>query len=497
MIEMEEPEGPSRGPKMAYDPTATMGVPAPTAVAQVQGKPELAFDTANKIQTVMRQTLDYELNPQTTIMDGCNIEFLYPGTNCWPDLNNSLMVLELQITKPDGSAIVAFNAGTGAANAVTDDSCLATPINYLPATLWKSVSCEVGGVRVTKPHNYNPYVAYVDTLLSYNSEYKKTRLGLSGWTDPDPAPKYGAADASMNTAAFARGRAFATGQVVQWACPLHINICEQPLAFPPKVPIKFVFTPNSSSFCLMSSGVLKAVDASSPNPAMGNRNKDEEPAQAVKLKIVSAKIYLRLFEVDELFSTLKMAQMATQPFTIPLRTVDVKCTTMSTGSSSAEITLCNGKWPRRVIVGAVRSAAVNGNLYQMNPLYFDNLKMNSIHLRAGSTTFPKVPFTPNFDKNYFCREFHSMLNATFPSGSVATNGITPAMWDNGGCTLFVFDVTPDQDSANDHVSKPTSGVLQLMIKTTSSLDQDYSIIALMEWDEILKIGGPKEVVLIE
>jgi hypothetical protein len=225
MIEMEEPEGPSRGPKMAYDPTATMGVPAPTAVAQVQGKPELAFDTANKIQTVMRQTLDYELNPQTSIMDGCNIEFLYPGTNCWPDLNNSLMVLELQMVKPDGTtAVSAFNNGTGSANAVTDDSCFATPINYLPATLWKSVSCEVGGVRVTKPHNYNPYVAYVDTLLSYNTEYKKTRLGLSGWTDPDPGPKYGtdpktdsATISAMNSSAWSRAKAFQAGQVVQLA----------------------------------------------------------------------------------------------------------------------------------------------------------------------------------------------------------------------------------------------------------------------------------------
>ena len=178
-------------PMVRYDPTATIGVPAPTAVARVTGKPEIEYRGAEKIQTAMKQTIDYEVNPQTSIVQDGNIEFFYPGTDCYVDLNNTYMLLQLKLVKADGTAVGAWTeAFSGTATSPLEDATTAV-INYLPATMWKSVTTEIGGVVVTKPHNYYAYNAYVDAMLAYTKEYKGTRLGLSVVSEPDTFSSYG------------------------------------------------------------------------------------------------------------------------------------------------------------------------------------------------------------------------------------------------------------------------------------------------------------------
>ena len=251
------------GPAVRYDPTATIGAPAPTAVARVTGKPEIEYRGAERIQTSMKQTIDYEVNPQTALVQDGNIEFFYPGTDCYVDLNNTYMLLQLKLTKADGTAVAAWSDAntSGGANA-TDESATTAVINYLPATMWKSISTEVGGVRVTKPHNYYAYNAYLDAMLAYTKEYKGTRLGLSVVSDPDTFQTYGLDAKETPTAPTQsatmqmRSKPFDASGTVQVIAPiLHVNVCEQPLALPPRVPIKFTFVPNPGAFTVMATAV--------------------------------------------------------------------------------------------------------------------------------------------------------------------------------------------------------------------------------------------------
>ena len=106
-----------------YDPTATVGAPAPTAVARVTGKPEIEYRGAEKIQTAMKQTIDYEVNPQTSIVQDGNIEFFYPGTDCYVDLNNTYMLLQLKIVKADGTAVTAWTEAFSTAATSPTEEC--------------------------------------------------------------------------------------------------------------------------------------------------------------------------------------------------------------------------------------------------------------------------------------------------------------------------------------------------------------------------------------
>jgi hypothetical protein len=483
------------GPSVRYDPTATIGAPAPTAVARVTGKPEIEYRGAEKIQTAMKQTLEYEVNPQTSLVDGGNIEFFYPGTDCYVDLNNTYMLLQLKLVKADGSAVAAWDETTKTNNFTPGEEATTAVINYLPATMWKSVSTEVGGVVVTKPHNYYAYNAYVDAMLAYTKEYKGTRLGMSVVSDPDTFVTYGAVVDSIANPTFTatmhnRSKPFDVSNTVQVIAPvLHVNVCEQPLALPPRVPIKFTFVPNPGAFCVKATAVTAADGTNAA------KIKDAAVTGNYKIQIVQAKLFFKLYQVDEMLDTILESGMISNPIAIPLRSVDIKSQIVTKGVASAEITICNGKWPRRVIVGFVRNDAVNG-AYRQNPFYFNHMNINYIALRAGSTTFPKVPFTPDFANNMYCREYLTFQTACFPSGSLATNGITPEQFKNGSC-LFVFDVTPDQDSADTHVSTPKSGALVLVIKTAQNVDTDYNAICLLEYDEILNIGGPRMVTLTQ
>ena len=70
-------------------------------------------------------------------------------------------------------------------------------------------------------------------------------------------------------------------------------------------------------------------------------------------------------------------------------------------------------------------------------------------------------------------------------------------WAFQGMTFIAFDTTPDKESAEDHISKPTRGALTLVINTGTPLAEDYTVLAMFEYDEILKIAGPGAITYIQ
>ena len=245
---------------MTYDPTASLGVPAPLTSAVVTAKPEVEYAGAEKIQTTVLTTNYYEVPCTTKIEQGGNIELNYPGTNCFVNMSQSYLAMIVRIVKADGSAIADWNAGTGAANKVADDSACCSIIQYTGATMWKAVTMEIEGRRVTKPHNWYSHCAYLDALMAFNGEYKRTRLSTAGWDgkNKDVSWTYGDPDITEQNKVPARGARYqGAGARVQRTAPLHVNVCNQPLALPPNLRMRITLTPQTDAFVLMCATVTK------------------------------------------------------------------------------------------------------------------------------------------------------------------------------------------------------------------------------------------------
>jgi hypothetical protein len=492
--------------KVSFDTQALVGVPTPVVTASLTSVPELDYNDQIKLQTQIQKTQGWILNPSTTIQKDGNIEFSYPGTDCYVKMDDTRIWVQVKITKPDGKAIEEWKTGTaGAADAIVDDSATASLIQYPSGTMWKSIQLDVAGNRLTKPHVWYPYTAFMDTKLSFDENYKKTRLSTCGWKEKnkDTSYIYGAAnEATTGDTEFAnviaRNTATAKSNIAEFLGPVHVNLCQQSMLLPPGVQFRFTFTPATDAFVLMQCGITKATGSSSAGDATLNVPSGAEPAIKCKLEIIKAKLHLKLVKVDPFWQKGQEAQMLQHPIEIPLRTVDVSTQNFPKGSQQAEILLVNGKWPRRIIIGCVRQLNTAGTLYQRNPFWFENLNITNIHFKKGSGTIPENPYTPNFSEQITgaAREYNDLLDMCFSSGSISTNSLTYEEW-RQGMTFFAFDTTPDMEAAEDHISLPTRGSLTLCINTGTPLTDDYTIMAFMEFDESIKIKSTHEVLYIQ
>ena len=106
--------------------------------------------------------------PLASLQQGAPIEFMVKGADqLYLDLNESLLLVRVMITKADNSDIGADTAG---------------PVNLTLHSLFNKMSVEFNGKPVTEPNHLYPYRAYLETLIKYSEETKTTRLLCEGWT---------------------------------------------------------------------------------------------------------------------------------------------------------------------------------------------------------------------------------------------------------------------------------------------------------------------------
>ena len=73
--------------------------------------------------------------------------------------------------------------------------------------------------------------------------------------------------------------------------------------------------------------------------------------------------------------------------------------TIPAGLSSASTpNIINGVLPRQIIIGMVRSDALNGE-YTLNPFNFQHFYCSFLCLRKNGAQIPSRAYQPNFEKN--------------------------------------------------------------------------------------------------
>ena len=103
--------------------------------------------------------------PNTSLHDG-PIKFTVSGdSNYYLDLGSSYLYLEVKITKADGTAIDADTA--------------VGPVNLIAHYLFKQVDVYLNDVLISNASNLYHYRAFLETLLTYNDEAKKSQLTMA------------------------------------------------------------------------------------------------------------------------------------------------------------------------------------------------------------------------------------------------------------------------------------------------------------------------------
>ena len=120
------------------------------------------------LQASIIDEYDDPILPGTTTEGRNVLEFVIPGNQtAYRDLSNSVLVLSCKVT--------AANA-----NNLADDAAVA-PVNNLLHSLFRSVDIMLGGTSITDKQPHHPYRAFIETLLTYDSDVHDMRSIAAGW----------------------------------------------------------------------------------------------------------------------------------------------------------------------------------------------------------------------------------------------------------------------------------------------------------------------------
>ena len=392
-----------------------------------------------------------KLGTITALSDEGPYEFVISGSGeDYVDLGNTNLMVRARIMKADGTNI--------------GDQDDVGPINLWLHSLFGDVTVSLNEKLISPPTNAYAYRAYIETLLSYGSEAKKSQLTAAMWYG-DTAGKFENRD-DENKGFKSRKELTETSKIVEMMGKLHSDLFQQERYLINNVDVKVRLTRNKDAFCLMGNG---------------------------EYKINIKEIYLMVRKV-RLTPAVRMAHVkALQQSVVkyPINRVEMKVYAVPRGDmTSTNENLFLGQLPKRIIVGCVDDDAFNGRLTK-NPFHFKHNKINFLVMYLDGKQIPSDPLKPDFTRGNYVRAFANLFNATGKMYQDEGNGIS--MRDFGqGYTLFAFDLTPDLcELGTFHLIK--SGNVKLEIHFAEPLAATVNVIVYVEFDNIIEIDRHRQI----
>ena len=194
-----------------------------------------------------------EHQPLTSLDSGGPIEFMLPGTgDAYLDLANTYLLIRANGVRGDGTDLAA-------------DTQVA-PVNNWLHSLFSQVDVYINDTLVTASSNTYPFRAYVETLLSYGAEAKKTQLTSQLWYKDTAGHMDATLENGGNAGLTERRKYIAGSRVVEMMGRLHVDLYLQDRFLLNGVSVKIRLVRSKHTFSLMADGVnpdfkVQIVDA--------------------------------------------------------------------------------------------------------------------------------------------------------------------------------------------------------------------------------------------
>ena len=394
-----------------------------------------------------------EYHPATTLSPTAPINFYIQGNDQqYIDFSKTKLKLTCKLTEPDGTILAAE----------TGKTLEACPVNNLIASAFDRVSVYLNETEITPKTSLYPYQAYLETLLSYGSDYKKGQAEAGGF--------YRVADESSatDTGFTARKTLSAGAAEFEIMGRPHGELFNQTRYMIPGMDVRISFYRSSNPFCLEQRGT------SIKTPV---------------LHILSAVLYVQKVS---LLPSLHMAHVKTlqkDPAVYPGKRVEMKSYGLPERTyQHTNEHLLNGLVPDRLIVGMVLTEAAQGE-YKENPFNFQDFDLSQIIVTCN--TEAPTQHTINVDGKYL-NGYMSLFDAMGLTYCDSGLDIKLAEYKKGK-VLFGFDLR----NLSDGFSIPRHGNVSIYLKFKKALDKPVTVIVYPEYPSIMYVNNNKQVTFKE
>lgn len=343
------------------------------------------------------------------------------------------------------------------------------PVN-LPATSIFS-DCEVilGNTQIEGgSHNY-AYKSYLQTLLEFEPDTKKTQLVIAGW-DPDPATNQ-IDDPTQNASVRSRADALLNGATCQYVTKLHVDFFRQSRYVLPLTDVRIRWLRQRADWYMMSAYA------------------DHE----IYLYVQKAVLYARRVRVLPSVQKAHADGLLHYNAVYPYNKVEVTSFTIGQGAQSiVKEDVFSGRVPKLCIFGMVRNDAYNGSR-QLSPFNFQHFNVNYVSIFVGSEEMPHRAFHPDFANGNVAREFAALYQA-FNLFGRDKGIIKPEDFRNGN-TLFAFNLSPDQ-SLVGHRQGNKGGQVRIELKFAQALARTINVVVISVHEAKIEITKSGDVIML-
>jgi hypothetical protein len=340
-------------------------------------------------------------------------------------------------------------------------------------SLFSEIDVKLNGTLISSSNNTYPYRAYIETLLSYGYDAKRSQLtsalyykdvgGDDGFDEGDPT-------AATNTGMVKCNSFFRTGGIVPMQGPIHLDMMFQDRYLPSDVGMQLRFVRSKDAFCLMSD--------------MGNfRIKIHECKLLIRKAYISPSVFIAQAKAFEVGNA-----------KYPIRRV--VCKSYSIGAEmrdSVHEGLITGQIPSRIVIGLVRNDAFNGT-FDRNPFNFRNFNLSSIKIYVDGQTNSNIKTIEcDFGNHQSLAGYLSLFSGSGKYRRDEGLDIDRQEYENG-YTLFAYDLSPDL-SEEGYFNLAKEGSIRVELKFSQRLPTTVNVIAYADFESIIEINREKQVLI--
>ena len=377
-----------------------------------------------------------EIRPLSQVSSDGPFEFRISGQNSmdYVDLKNSQIYVKVKVVKAaDGGALTEEKVG---------------PANLFLQTLFSSSEVTLQN-KASITCNYNPYRAYIHTILNYGKDALSTQTLTQGWLMDDADSPEWTDPSGKNSGLFIRAKWIQNSNVLDLQGPLFHDLFSMDRYLLNQVDVKIKLYRSSDTFALLAAD--STVDF--------KIEIQDIYFLAKKIRVNPAVLYGH--------SKILEKQNAVYPYT----KVECRSQSIATGSTSFNWeNLFQGRRPEKVIIGFVKSKALNGD-YTTNPFNFENCGIKHIAVYADGVPVGGNPLKLDFDKTGGTAVMRAYTNLLLNAGKWRQDEGNAIDLNHfiSGSTLFTFQLEPEFSHHGEFMSLIKNGNVRLDVQFKSGL----------------------------
>jgi hypothetical protein len=334
------------------------------------------------------------------------------------------------------------------------------PAQYFLHSLFEQVDIIIGDKNVTMSPQTYAHRAYIEALLGFSDDIKKSYLSCALWGSSKMRNEIIRPEVNKEEKA-------EFGVLFELWGRLHLDLAFQNRLILGGSEITVRLHPNKPSFYFQAgSGINPTLDL-----------------KEATLHVHKSKVTPHILSAHE--QALRVA-----PTRYPIVRCEVKRSTINVGQIDPILqNVVRGQMPRRIFVVFIDADAFNGN-YAKNPYDFKNYNINYLVANIDGTSYPYQPYSPNFKKGLYLKSYIALHHALNQHRTDCYSTIDRKDFAKD-FTIFAFNFAPDLSNGPDccsHVNYIKGGSsLSLHVRFAEAVKEPIDVLIYCEFDNLIQV----------